>query len=245
MSPRPILKCSQHPTLASLPPPPVLTTPFPFSSCVVLSPHVRFAPTPTLTFTYTLDQDYDRAPIAISPNACSMPSRGERVYQSNSPQHSPCPRGRSTQVKGSYFHPRAFEACTTERSVPRPMSPLHSPSTPELSFSSSESSSDSDSSLPASPIPPAGMASNPCRVYTPGFGHNASRCRSPSPSSDPKPHRRPRPKRPNTMTSDSVRTPMSQAVVTKRRRSIPLNFNPPSSSAMSSSDLDSSCLGGF
>lgn len=90
--------------------------PLPFASCgskVLLSPHVHFPPTPILVSTHTTHSSgmYDRAPIAISPNSCALPERGGRTY---SPTADSSRKLSSSQAKGSYFHPRAYEACETE-----------------------------------------------------------------------------------------------------------------------------------
>ncbi|TFK56941.1 hypothetical protein OE88DRAFT_1730372 [Heliocybe sulcata] len=118
MSPRPILKRD--------PPSAIPSNPLPFAACPTLfSPKVRFPPTPVLTSTHPTHSPstYDRAPIVVSPNACALPRRGEREVQfGERPGRSTDrerPRGRSrdrkaVSVKGSYFHPRAYEACEAE-----------------------------------------------------------------------------------------------------------------------------------
>ncbi|KAJ7292630.1 hypothetical protein C8J57DRAFT_1266573 [Mycena rebaudengoi] len=106
MTPRPILKALPEldlprPQLSDLE---TSSSPLPFASCsrVMFSPHVHFPSTPGLALTGNTHSPgtYDRAPIAVSPNSCALPERGERVY---------CPT-----PKGSYFHPLAFEACAAE-----------------------------------------------------------------------------------------------------------------------------------
>lgn len=98
MHPRPILKSLWVPTSSTSdsPSPP----PLPFASYPSASPHVHFPPTPVLVSTHAAysPRTYDRAPIAVSPNYCALPERGARTLA----------------PKGSYFHPRAFEACTPE-----------------------------------------------------------------------------------------------------------------------------------
>jgi len=104
MSPRPILKhrntSQRHEN-------------FPFSACSSVSPsrHVHFPPTPTLTSTYATHSPatYDRSPVAVPPNQCALPGRHEREFMSDNSQIA--------EIKGSYFHPRAYEASSPEPSV--------------------------------------------------------------------------------------------------------------------------------
>jgi hypothetical protein len=104
------------------------------------TPHVHFPPTPALTSTHTTHSPfiYDRAPIVVSPNICALPERGGRMY---SPQTSPIP-SLHTIPNGSYFDPRAFDACEQEvldeRFAPFSTPPL----IPDLSSSSSSEASD-------------------------------------------------------------------------------------------------------
>ncbi|KZT24235.1 hypothetical protein NEOLEDRAFT_1023988, partial [Neolentinus lepideus HHB14362 ss-1] len=101
MSPRPILKRDPPSTIAS--------NPLPFATCPTLfSPKVHFPPTPTMTSTHPTHSPftYDRAPIIVSPNVCTLPERGGReVYSGERQDRS------AVSIKGSYFHPRAYEAC--------------------------------------------------------------------------------------------------------------------------------------
>ncbi|KIP03910.1 hypothetical protein PHLGIDRAFT_129852 [Phlebiopsis gigantea 11061_1 CR5-6] len=120
--PRPILKRQLTPRQTA-------GHPLPFAICGTnLSPHVHFPPTPGLvasTHPAHSPRTYDRKPIILSPNPCELPPRNDRKL------HSPPadfeierrergrPRWRSSKtqegdVKGSYFHPRAFEACEPE-----------------------------------------------------------------------------------------------------------------------------------
>lgn len=104
MSPRPILKhrdySQRHET-------------FPFPACSLVSPsrHVHFPPTPTLTSTYAAHSSatYDRSPVAVPPNQCALPGRHEREFACSGDN------GRA-EIKGSYFHPRAYEASSPEPS---------------------------------------------------------------------------------------------------------------------------------
>jgi hypothetical protein len=252
MTPRPILKSAHRISLENLNSavPSIPPAPFPFSSCSSLSPHVHFPPTPTLTSTFAVDH-YDRAPISISPNICSLPNRGERVYQATSP---PCYNNRNRRSNvGSYFHPRAFEACTIEHATPV-SSPLFSPSTtPELSISPDDSETDDGS--PQSPLSPELGPDIPyydaklrlvlpeASTLPPDAGRLSSfmnRGHTPN-HGQPEPHRqlrRLRPKRPNTLTSSNVRAPVSDAIVAQRK-------TPLRSEYKAFSNADSCCLDGF
>ncbi|EJF67335.1 hypothetical protein BD309DRAFT_839782, partial [Dichomitus squalens] len=104
----------------------------------LFSPHVHFPPTPGMSSTYPAHSPstYDRKPIVVSPNVVQLPRRGDRRLQTPSANCDPerRERGRSrsrgrgrfgnaddSPVKGSYFHPRAFEACMPEpANVPAP-----------------------------------------------------------------------------------------------------------------------------
>ncbi|KAI1790914.1 hypothetical protein LXA43DRAFT_1143706 [Ganoderma leucocontextum] len=126
--PHPILKRDSSP----------FRSPLPFSrggGGPELSPHVHFPPTPGMSSMYPAysPTTYDRKPITISPNIVQLPRRGERKLHPPSPDLEPGEhrgRGRSRSrrkergggaakpddgpVKGSYFHPRAYEACVPE-----------------------------------------------------------------------------------------------------------------------------------
>ncbi|EPT03413.1 hypothetical protein FOMPIDRAFT_74677, partial [Fomitopsis schrenkii] len=103
----------------------------------ILSPRVHFPPTPniaSLRFTHS-PTTYDRAPIVISPNSgcLQLPKRGRERERSASPE----------DVKGSYFHPRAFEACAPEPlDVPATTLDLSSPPGLVPDLSPSEESDD-------------------------------------------------------------------------------------------------------
>ncbi|KAM5539969.1 hypothetical protein V8D89_006472 [Ganoderma adspersum] len=111
------------------------------------SPHVHFPPTPGMSSTYPAysPTTYDRKPIVISPNVVQLPRRGERRLSIPSPDsEEPAERrgrrrsrsrgrergarARSDEglVKGSYFHPRAYEACVPEAA--------DDPTTPPIDF---------------------------------------------------------------------------------------------------------------
>ncbi|KAG2144636.1 uncharacterized protein EDB93DRAFT_1087494 [Suillus bovinus] len=105
MSPRPILKqCPQRQDA------------FPFSAHPTASPprRVHFPPTPTLTSTYAAYSSaaYDRSPVSVPANQCALPGRHEREFACSDDSRS----YQMAEIKGSYFHPRAYEACTTEPS---------------------------------------------------------------------------------------------------------------------------------
>ncbi|KAH8094748.1 hypothetical protein BXZ70DRAFT_896568 [Cristinia sonorae] len=125
--PRPILKRDPSPTKQT-------TAPLPFVTCgQIFSPHVHFPPTPGLTSTHTVysPQTYDRAPILVSPNICEIPDRHQRRVQTSS--------SRGEHVKGSYFHPRAYEACE-----PEPADTSVSSSRPPLLMDDASPSSEED-----------------------------------------------------------------------------------------------------
>ncbi|KAF7307607.1 hypothetical protein MIND_00555900 [Mycena indigotica] len=149
MTLRPILKALHISTTTTAPPDadasklPISSNPLPFASCssrmVMYSPHVHFPTQPcTLTGATHSPGTYDRAPISVSPNSCALPERGGRVYRSSIPLPLPTP-------KGSYFHPRAYEACEApeqdrEREFYFDCEEPDSLAVPELGFFSSESS---------------------------------------------------------------------------------------------------------
>ncbi|KZP29291.1 hypothetical protein FIBSPDRAFT_851673 [Athelia psychrophila] len=110
--------------------------PFAYCSFELLSPHVHFPPTPTLVSTHTTHSSgiYDRAPITIAPNSCALPERGGRTY---TPAADSGRQGQSSPFKGSYFHPKAYEACQPEASDAVASLP---PLIPDLSSSESDES---------------------------------------------------------------------------------------------------------
>ncbi|KAF8079295.1 hypothetical protein FPV67DRAFT_1444447 [Lyophyllum atratum] len=131
MTPRPILK--PRPSLELFPPP---STALPFK--FLHSPHVHFPPTPTLTDTQITHSPfvYDRAPIIVSPNTCMIPERGGRVFSPLTMDGPPS----TAPLKGSYFHPRAFEVSAPEDLNEPPHSLLPPLLIPDLSSSESEDS---------------------------------------------------------------------------------------------------------
>ncbi|KAI0962095.1 hypothetical protein AcV7_001015 [Taiwanofungus camphoratus] len=238
--PRPILKRDSSPFSNDLP----------FTSCGdTLSPHVHFPPTPwmiSLRFTHS-PNTYDRAPILVSPNACQLPKRGQRKLHSP-PVDPEGERGRSRSrsrdgdcsveedVKGSYFHPRAYEACNPE--------PLHTPTatfrlhSPPSLVPDSSPSDESDDSVET---PPDATASNPAATTTMPMlsndisytGHSYSTCAS-------------------THVDESVNdSPVflsdahaSKAVKEKRRRPR-LSRHSHNDAFELSRSFDEGCLGGF
>ena len=144
--PHPILKRDMSPFRSP-------TLPLPFSgSGTLFSPHVHFPPTPGMAATYPAHSPttYDRKPIAVSPCVVQLPRRGARRLPSPPPERDHTdlqnsstsgqererrgrPRHRSRPgdqtpvggcVKGSYFHPRAYEACKPEPDpYPTPLMP--------------------------------------------------------------------------------------------------------------------------
>ncbi|KAI6154275.1 hypothetical protein BKA82DRAFT_916630 [Pisolithus tinctorius] len=159
MSPRPILK----PRL-ELPAEEPLVEPFPFATCpsLLLTRHVHFPPTPTLTSTFTTHSSsaYDRTPVVVAPNTCALPGRHERELfidnntsgyerrESESSSNTAYSQTRKSAPKGSYFHPRAYEACAPEP-CPSPLwaspdssssdSPISTPTDDELDVASHRS----------------------------------------------------------------------------------------------------------
>jgi hypothetical protein len=114
--------------------------PLPFATCVsILSPHVHFPPTPSMvasTHPVHSPQTDDRKPIVVSPNHCAIPKRGaKKLYSPPADFEVERPqRGRRVRqansnenVKGSYFHPRAFEACEPEPIVDDALEQLSPP----------------------------------------------------------------------------------------------------------------------
>lgn len=120
---------------------PFKTPVLPFTSRAGLfSPHVHFPPTPRIADTYPAHSPttYDRKPIIVSPNLVQLPRRGERKLHTPPIDVEPEHRGRSRSrirgratTKGSYFHPRAYEACDIEPED-APSSRFDLPSLPSL-----------------------------------------------------------------------------------------------------------------
>ncbi|KAH9837372.1 uncharacterized protein C8Q71DRAFT_706633 [Rhodofomes roseus] len=228
--PRPILKRDSYPA--------PLAEELPFTTCdYILSPHVHFPPTPhmsSLRFTHS-PTTYDRAPIIVSPNGhLQLPKRGERKLHSPPANFDNERRGRSRSrsssrerggdspedVKGSYFHPRAFEACAPEPlEVPTTMLDIPSPPILVPDLSPSEESDD----LVETPPDPSAMVAASIHALNPAFTAPSSAAKGdvrtnagnrPQPRSPRRPKGRP-----------SLRR--SGAIVT---------FAP---------ELDEGCLGGF
>jgi len=141
-------------------PPPILKSSMippwnPFAVCPqVYSPHVHFPPTPSMTSTHLTHSSntYDRTPLTITQNPCALPGRGERSYDSDAytPQESYSPGS----FQGSYFHPRAYEACEREKLDTLPSIPSSSPLINGLPLSpSSESDKADDDVIVPDPFP--------------------------------------------------------------------------------------------
>lgn len=124
----------------------------------ILSSLVRFPPSPVLTKTYTAysPSAYDRTPIVVSPNTCSMPERGcpGRTYEPSPSKSSSSPSSRSSKHQvsfsrpGNHAYPRSNNYRFDEDDddlTPRPTptvysKPLPPPAlVPDVSSSSSES----------------------------------------------------------------------------------------------------------
>ncbi|PCH34302.1 hypothetical protein WOLCODRAFT_135615 [Wolfiporia cocos MD-104 SS10] len=246
IQPRPILKRDS--------PPPPLSDDLPFSMCDhILSPRVHFPPTPCMSsmkFTHS-SQAYDRAPIVVSPNnGCLIPKRDRRL---RSPLvHPKGARGRMhpsedehdyesddeeveevevvEEVKGSYFHPRAYEACTLE---PVDTATGSFDVSPPPSLVPDLSPSDESDDPVRTPPDPLASAQEP-KHFPPRFTAFAelyplanessidSRCLSPRSSSQ------------STQTMTRRKTRPSLVRSEKAYRSL-----------AASSDLDEGCLGGF
>ncbi|KAL4243686.1 hypothetical protein ABKN59_011050 [Abortiporus biennis] len=91
----------------------------------ILSPLVRFPPSPSLarTFTAYSSKAYDRSPIVVSHNTCSLPERGcpGRTYvTSTSPPKS---NSGNMAANGKSLHPRASHSNSSGSRTPRPSSP--------------------------------------------------------------------------------------------------------------------------
>ena len=106
--PRPILKHRKLSAIEQI---------LPFARCTTLrSPHVHFPPTPALvasTHPVHSPQTYDRRPLSLSPSPNAVSSLTE--FEVERPERGrPREKPRDSDVIGSYFHPRACEACEPE-----------------------------------------------------------------------------------------------------------------------------------
>ncbi|KAF7791093.1 hypothetical protein EIP86_002054 [Pleurotus ostreatoroseus] len=107
-NPRPILKHRKISAAEQI---------LPFATCSALrSPHVHFPPTPALvaaTHPVYSPRTYDRRPILQSPSTGVVSNATE--FEVERPERGrPREKPRDSDVIGSYFHPRAFEACEPE-----------------------------------------------------------------------------------------------------------------------------------
>ncbi|TRM70607.1 hypothetical protein BD626DRAFT_477996 [Schizophyllum amplum] len=214
MTSRPILKACVSEQISACAPP---QTPFvgalPFATYPhgMQSPHVHFPPTPNISSHHTTHSpaQYDRAPIVVGPNNCELPERGDRVCS------PPNKKQRTTPPKGSYFHPRAFEAIEPESEPNSPLPPLVT----DVS-SSSESTDESDACASPEASSPAIASERESRLsFLP---------HSPGPGDQQRPGKRKHVRRPTG--------PIRRASSTRVSFS---SFNE------SSEDDEASCLGGF
>ncbi|EIM92846.1 uncharacterized protein STEHIDRAFT_144115 [Stereum hirsutum FP-91666 SS1] len=180
---RPCLKHDGSPSLDHEPNHSPSSSPFPFAACSNVSAptRVRFPPTPSLVSTHLTHspRSYDRAPIVVSPNACALPARNDRTYTPSSEpsaRRSP-PRSSAKTIKGSYFHPKAFEACEREP-IDAPTISLYPP--PPSSFAvpalvhdhSSSESDESDTSVTTPPDPSHPQLLPPISFAMPTHSHD-------------------------------------------------------------------------
>ncbi|EKM60673.1 uncharacterized protein PHACADRAFT_84753 [Phanerochaete carnosa HHB-10118-sp] len=177
--PRPILKKRYAPSSSDVPSTPSVLSPRDESAQLlsidpsVLQPLVRFPSTSSLTRTFTAYSPsiYDRSPIVVTPNKCSLPARGcpgKTYLPGDAPTKSKAddgsPAGYSTA--GRHLHPRAVRvqmpygaADEDEELTPRALtsSGTHShslpPLVPDVSSSSESDESDGFSSPPLDSAP--------------------------------------------------------------------------------------------
>ncbi|KAL1951715.1 hypothetical protein VTO73DRAFT_864 [Trametes versicolor] len=240
--PHPILKRDSSP---------FRTPALPFSTCgqPLFSPHVHFPPTPRLvagTYPAHSPTTYDRAPIAVTPNICQLPRRGERTIRAPSVEG---PEGegrgrsrtrggkRSENVKGSYFHPRAYEACKPEP-LNVPGTPFALPSTPPLIQDLSPSDeSDTTVTTPPDPNLAAAMAGCPMPLHLPA-----------TPVNLPPTRRRPLPDKADVGSPPpAVRSPLGGKTHGRARRPnlVRKETRHDGRTVSFSPDMDEGCLGGF
>lgn len=239
--PRPILIDKREPSLSGT------SSALPFTSCGNMgTAHVHFPPTPWLTsMRYTHSPNtYDRAPIAVSPNVCQLPERDARKLRSP-PVHAELERGRSpnrhrgrhavqpNDVKGSYFHPRAYEACQPEP-LDVPPSTFDFPSPPELVADLSPSE-ESDDSVDTPPDP-----ERPATIATPVSLHLSDKSSS-TLSSSPERARG----RLNSDASSMVPPLPPMAKTVHGRRTKPILVRRSRQVDMFALVTDEGCLGGF
>ncbi|KAL1749307.1 hypothetical protein HDZ31DRAFT_27924 [Schizophyllum fasciatum] len=215
MTPRPILKAFASEEIpAAMQHQPPLSGALPFATYPhgMQTPHVHFPPTPNLSSHHTTHSpaQYDRAPIVVGPNACELPERGGRLCS------PPSKKRRTAPAKGSYFHPRAYEAIEPE-----------SPSSPPpliMDTSSSSSSSESTDESDVCMSPPMASPREERRLSFLPHAPGADKEQDVRPGPGKRKHTR-RPTGP-------IRRPSSTRV----------SFT---SFAESSEDEDAACLGGF
>ncbi|KAI8990644.1 hypothetical protein BD414DRAFT_307508 [Trametes punicea] len=232
--PHPILKRDTSPFRT-----PIL----PFSNCGPLfSPHVHFPPTPRIAATYPADSPttYDRAPIAVSPNVCELPRRGERAVYSPPVDFESERRGRSRSrtrgrggenIKGSYFHPRAYEACKPEPSnVSSTTFDIPSPPPLVQDLSPSDESDETVTTPPDPHLSALISRSIPLRFQSAPSPRRSATVGKPDVGSPPPNTRSPR----TSKTGAKARRP--NIVRTEKHVERRISFSP---------EMDEGCLGGF
>lgn len=227
--PRPILKRQLSPS-RQVAPQPILPS---MMRDTMLSPHVHFPPTPCLvvsTHPAHSPRTYDRKPILVSPNSCDLSSRNERklysppagfeVERKERGRGRSRRRGQDTDVKGSYFHPRAFEACEPE---PFEEDILLTPPLMTRRSSYSDDSDSDDSDAVSTPPDPKLAAALPQIQRAPS-----------SPSNHPA-----------TYASHVAGLHHAIYVEDKHRPQLSRAQKQPTITIVSSTSLDEGCLGGF
>jgi hypothetical protein len=220
--------------------------PFPSSRPDILSPHVHFPPTPVLVSTQPThsSSSYDRSAIAVSPNSCELPERGDRFY---SPGHVHY----TLRTVSDYFDPLAFRTCSVFGDAPPP--PLVPDTGTSSESSSCSESDDSDSyaspvfSSPSDMIPfsPTHTTTTPSFRSLPStyvredFAHALSFLPHPRP---------PSPLLKDTLVKDRSRhrlgPPTQKKFGKKERRGCEMSMLGRSDSSFQEQNLDG-CLGGF
>ena len=256
--PHPILKRDMSP---------FRTPALPFSSTSgggsTFSPHVHFPPTPGMSSTYPAysPTTYDRKPILISPNVVQLPRRGERRLpilspdseepaerrgrrRSRSRERERGARARSDEgpIKGSYFHPRAYEACMPEAADDPTGPPMDFNPPPPLIHDLSPSD-ESDELVMTPPQPGAGLSdfalasrSMPLRLPESAMGRRHSVAKVQGTDSQPSAMLPLVPPQPTLHRAKGHRRSNSARVGRRGREREGDMFSP---------DLDEGCLGGF
>jgi len=135
----------------------------------IKSPHVQFINTPALVSTYS-SENYDRAPIKVSPNPLAIPERGSRYYSPTIDHFKlsapPKPKAAALKrldsiLKATQCASPAITEFEDPRSPKAPVAPIHQ----QIRFASFEAPSrepqtlkQSISSYPRSPYPSAPLS---------------------------------------------------------------------------------------